>query len=304
MDKGKAIFFGVMGLIILSTVIYLVVWLGGSDDENSQTTQNRQIEFKAPDITKEKDKFDERLKQMREEPEEEKQIEFKNPFEKEKPKKEAPKVAKLEERDLVVGIQPEKKKTAYKPKPKPRKKVPVRKEPIKKEPQIVEAEPLITKSRYNSSSSQNSIGSVTVLAVVDGTQKVFKKGNIKIRLTEALRLKDVTIPRNTYVYGEVNFKNERVQVNIRTLKYRNQIYDVKLAVYDSRDGMQGIYIPGGVSQDMATDSENEVIGGIADMAGNSETSGLINKLSGAVTRKNSATSAQIRDEHKLVLKLN
>ena len=304
MDKGKAIFFGVMGLIILSTVIYMVVWLSGGDNENSQVTQNRQIEFKAPDITKEKDKFDERLKQLREEPKEEKQIEFKNPFEKEQPKKEAPKVEKLEEKDLVVGIQPEKKKTVYKPRPKPKKKAPVKKAPVKKEPQVVEAEPLITKSRYSSSNSQNSIGSVSVQAVVDGTQKVFKKGNIKIRLTEALRLENITIPRNTYVYGEVSFKNERVQVNIHSLKYRNQIYDVKLAVYDYRDGMQGIYIPGGVSQDMATTTENEVINSVGDMTGTSETSGLINKLSGAVTRKNSATSARIRDEHKLVLKLN
>lgn len=45
------------------------------------------------------------------------------------------------------------------------------------------------------------------------------------------------------VSGLVSLENERLQVEISSIRYNNSLFPVKLEVYDM-DGLAGIYIPG------------------------------------------------------------
>ena len=55
------------------------------------------------------------------------------------------------------------------------------------------------------------------------------------------------------VSGLVSLENERLQVEIGSIRYNNSLFPVKLEVYDM-DGLAGIYIPGAISRDVAKQS--------------------------------------------------
>lgn len=76
---------------------------------------------------------------------------------------------------------------------------------------------------------------------------------IKLRLAADIYINGVLIPKNNMVSGLVSLENERLQVEINSIRYNNSLFLVKLEVYDM-DGLAGIYIPGAISRDAAKQS--------------------------------------------------
>ncbi len=76
---------------------------------------------------------------------------------------------------------------------------------------------------------------------------------IKLRLAADIYINGVLIPKNNMVSGLVSLENERLQVEIGSIRYNNSLFPVKLEVYDM-DGLAGIYIPGAISRDVAKQS--------------------------------------------------
>lgn len=76
---------------------------------------------------------------------------------------------------------------------------------------------------------------------------------IKLRLAADIYINGVLIPKNNMVSGLVSLENERLQVEISSIRYNNSLFPVKLEVFDM-DGLAGIYIPGAISRDVAKQS--------------------------------------------------
>jgi conjugative transposon TraM protein len=76
---------------------------------------------------------------------------------------------------------------------------------------------------------------------------------LKLRLITDIFINGVFIPKNNIVSGIVALDNERLQVEINSIRYNNSLFPVKLEVYDL-DGLAGIYIPGAISRDVAKQS--------------------------------------------------
>lgn len=76
---------------------------------------------------------------------------------------------------------------------------------------------------------------------------------LKLRLASDIFINGVLIPRNNIVSGLVALDNERLQVEINSIRYNNSLFPVKLEVFDL-DGLSGIYIPGAISRDVAKQS--------------------------------------------------
>jgi conjugative transposon TraM protein len=76
---------------------------------------------------------------------------------------------------------------------------------------------------------------------------------IKLRLAADIYINGILIPKNNMVSGLVSLENERLQVEINSIRYNNSLFPVKLEVYDL-DGLAGIYIPGAISRDVAKQS--------------------------------------------------
>src|SRR5665647_522380 len=95
-------------------------------------------------------------------------------------------------------------------------------------------------------------------AIVPETQTLVGRATVKLLLSNDIYINGVLIPRNSFVYGTATLNNERLRINIASLRYKNNIIPVALEVYDI-DGLQGIYIPGSINRDVAKESSNEAI---------------------------------------------
>ncbi|MBZ4033934.1 conjugative transposon protein TraM [Flavobacterium sp. 17A] len=93
----------------------------------------------------------------------------------------------------------------------------------------------------------------SIEAVVNQTQTIVNGSVVKLRLMNDIFLQGTIIPKNTFLYGMAALKGERLEVKITNIQYNNSIFPVDLAVYDM-DGIDGIYIPGTISRDVAKSS--------------------------------------------------
>ncbi|OIR01277.1 hypothetical protein GALL_165650 [mine drainage metagenome] len=98
----------------------------------------------------------------------------------------------------------------------------------------------------------------TIEAIVPETQTLVGAATVKLLLANDIYINGVLIPRNSFVYGTATLSNERLRINVASLRYKNNIIPVALEVYDI-DGLQGIYIPGSINRDVAKESSNEAI---------------------------------------------
>ncbi|SIQ20683.1 Protein of unknown function [Maribacter ulvicola] len=73
---------------------------------------------------------------------------------------------------------------------------------------------------------------------VDGTQTVRNDYRLQMRLTKDAVINDVTVPKNSSIYGFVSFKPNRTIIKIENINHK----PVKLKAFDLQDGSEGIYI--------------------------------------------------------------
>jgi conjugative transposon TraM protein len=108
-----------------------------------------------------------------------------------------------------------------------------------------------------SSADQNAIP-----AVIAQTQTVVSGSTVKLRLTQDVYIAGVLIPKESFVYGIATLNNERLVIHIESVRYENNLFPVKLSVYDL-DGIAGIHIPGAIARDVAKQSLSQDIQGIS-----------------------------------------
>ncbi len=104
--------------------------------------------------------------------------------------------------------------------------------------------------------SQNAIE-----AVIHETQTLVNGSTVKLRLVNDIYINGVLIPKNNFVFGTTQLNGERLGIKISSIRYRNSLFPVELQVYDI-DGMDGIYIPGAITRDVAKESADRSIQGI------------------------------------------
>ena len=93
----------------------------------------------------------------------------------------------------------------------------------------------------------------TMEAVVHSNQSLVNGAVIQLRLFTDVFINGTLIPKGTPVNGIASLNNERLEVEINSIRYKNQLFPVKLELYDM-DGLPGIYIPGSISRDVAKNS--------------------------------------------------
>lgn len=96
--------------------------------------------------------------------------------------------------------------------------------------------------------SQNAIQ-----AVIHETQTIVDGSTVKLRLVNDVFINGVRIPKDNFIYGIASLRGERLSIKITSVRYNNSLFPVELAVYDM-DGLDGIYIPGAITRDVAKQS--------------------------------------------------
>ncbi|WP_118975720.1 conjugative transposon protein TraM [Taibaiella koreensis] len=97
-----------------------------------------------------------------------------------------------------------------------------------------------------------------ISAVVHQSQVIVDGATVKLRLTSPVMVNGVTIPKDNYVFGLAQLAGERLTIKITSIAYKKSVFPVQLSVYDI-DGLDGIYIPGAITRDVAKQSADQSI---------------------------------------------
>lgn len=96
--------------------------------------------------------------------------------------------------------------------------------------------------------SQNAIQ-----AVIHETQTIVDGSTVKLRLVNDVFINGVRIPKDNFLFGIASLRGERLSIKINSVRFGNSLFPVELSVYDM-DGLDGIYIPGAITRDVAKQS--------------------------------------------------
>lgn len=148
----------------------------------------------------------------------------------------------------------------------------------------------------------------TIEAIVPETQTLVGGATVKLLLSNDIYINGVLIPKNSFVYGTATLNNERLRINIASLRYKNNIIPVALEVYDI-DGLQGIYIPGSINRDVAKESSNEAINALGlttlDPSFAAQATGAgIQAAKTLLSKKVKQIKVTIKEGYKILLKDN
>jgi conjugative transposon TraM protein len=93
----------------------------------------------------------------------------------------------------------------------------------------------------------------TIQAVIHETQTIVDGSTIKLRLVNDVIINGVHIPKDNFLFGIASLRGERLGIMINSVRYINSLFPVELTVYDM-DGLDGIYIPGAITREVAKQS--------------------------------------------------
>lgn len=111
----------------------------------------------------------------------------------------------------------------------------------------------IVKGFYSLADHENVIEQNSIEAVVHETQILVNGAVVKFRLLNDVFINGQLIPKDNFVFGIATLDGERLTVEINSIRSANNLFNVKLDVYDM-DGLPGIYIPGAINRDVAKQS--------------------------------------------------
>lgn len=103
-------------------------------------------------------------------------------------------------------------------------------------------------------------------AVIVDNQRVVQGATIKLRMLDSVKLNGQLFPKGQLIYGICNIANQRLLLDVKTIRLGNRIVPVDLSVY-SLDGIRGIEAP----EALLTDAIN---GGSDDAVRNIQLLGL------------------------------
>lgn len=132
-----------------------------------------------------------------------------------------------------------------------------------------------------------------VLVEVDGNQVVRANSRLRMRLLQEIQLGNTMIPKNTLVYGIVNFKPNRTLLKIDNIDH----IPVKMKAFDLQDGLEGIYVVNSIRGEVANEVVDDVLDDI-NIAGVPQVSGIKKVFQ----RGHRRTKVAVLNNYKLILK--
>lgn len=88
----------------------------------------------------------------------------------------------------------------------------------------------------------------TIKVTIHQDQEVVSGSVIKLRILDSIIVNGILIPRNQFIYGIASIEDERLQISLKSMRYKDFILPISLSAFDL-DGLQGLYIPGNLNRD-------------------------------------------------------
>jgi len=140
-----------------------------------------------------------------------------------------------------------------------------------------------------------------ITAVIDENIKGYLGSRIRIRLLEDIYVGTLRIGKGTAMYALISgFALQRVNLNIVSVMYQNEILPINLNIYDV-DGMEGLYVPASAFREMTrTMGQNVVQGQNMNLANG----GFFENALTSIFNSTSRTVADLIRKNKVKVKYN
>lgn len=113
--------------------------------------------------------------------------------------------------------------------------------------------------------SSQRIEETIIEAVVHGEQQLVSGAVIKLRLSSDIVIDGRSLEKDSFIYGTCNINGERLSIEINSIHAAGTLLKVSLKVFDL-DGIEGIYVPGAITRDVAKQSSDNALQGIRFMS--------------------------------------
>jgi conjugative transposon TraM protein len=143
-------------------------------------------------------------------------------------------------------------------------------------------------------------------AVVHETKSIVNGAVVKFRLQNDIFVNGILIPKDHFLFGLGSLDGERLRTEINSIRYGGSLFPVKLVVYDL-DGLEGIYMPGAISRDVAKQSVDNGLQNLElttlnpSIAAQATTTG-INAAKSLLSKKTKLIKVTVKAGYKVLLK--
>lgn len=146
----------------------------------------------------------------------------------------------------------------------------------------------------------------TIQAVIHEDQTVVNGSTIKLRLVNDVYINGTLIPKDNFLFGVAQLTGERLGIKIESIRYRQSLFPVELLVYDM-DGLDGIYIPGSITRDVAKESADRPLQSInlssVDQTWGTQAAGAgVEVAKGLFSKKAKLIKVKIKAGYQVLLK--
>lgn len=104
----------------------------------------------------------------------------------------------------------------------------------------------------------NDVNDNTVEAIIHSDQTLVNGAVVRLRLANDAYINGRLVPNGSFLNGVATLNDERLDIEVKSIRCGNSILPVQLDVYDL-DGLPGIYVPGAITRDIVKQSADNSI---------------------------------------------
>jgi conjugative transposon TraM protein len=142
-------------------------------------------------------------------------------------------------------------------------------------------------------------------AIIHQTQALVDGATVKMRLLKEVTINGQLIPKDQFIYGTCSINRERLTIAITAIRSENSVLPVSLSAYDL-DGIEGIYIPGAITRDVAKQTGDDALQNLQLMSldptlGQQAASAGIEAAKGLLSKKSKLIKVTVKAGYKILL---
>lgn len=100
-----------------------------------------------------------------------------------------------------------------------------------------------------------------IMAAIHHNQTIVAGSTVKMRLQNDIQIGRTIVPKGSFIFGVCSITEERLNISINSIHYREILFPVELSVYDL-DGMEGLFVPGSLTRTTAKQGASQGLSGV------------------------------------------
>jgi len=154
-------------------------------------------------------------------------------------------------------------------------------------------------SDYFNTLSENEKDNNLIKAIIDEEVKAVEGSRVRLRLLDDIDINGTLLTKGSYLYATMSgFSQQRVKGQIQSVLVGDEILKISLSIYDTTDGLEGLYVPASQFRETAKDIGSSAMQSNMNMntgyGGNTVTQWAGQAIQNAYQRTSNAISKAIK----------